>query len=297
MAIMTVDLGSVIGPPGPKGDAGSLAVNTVIPAGRLRGDINGDALVDNADLELRSNGTGSAGIGYSGINFSTAFPDGDIPLDYLAADVNANGSINIYDIDKMTTLISRPEKLGVYSSDITGNWINNPDADTQSEQFYTDIAIEGMTAQCSAVVIFSASENSASNNALCPRAECMDGALRIYARFCPVEEMPCIVMYMPGNGSAFVAGGVMKIDGAPKQGSANSVSGGGVYDALLEKAEVYHTHSANDISSGILSIAGGGTGVSSMTGTDYSVNRPRGVILQSSAPVSVSNGCIVGVYE
>ena len=70
-----------------------------------------------------------------------------------------------------------------------------------------------------------------------------------------------------------------------------------MYDALLDEAEVYHTHSAIDISSGILSIAGGGTGVSSMTGTDYSVNRPRGVILQSSAPVSVSNGCIVGVYE
>ena len=44
-------------------------------------------------------------------------------------------------------------------------------------------------------------------------------------------------------------------------------------------------------------IANGGTGVSSMVGTDYTTNRPRGIVLQSSTPTSVSNGCIVGVYE
>lgn len=48
---------------------------------------------------------------------------------------------------------------------------------------------------------------------------------------------------------------------------------------------------------GTLSIAHGGTGVTSMTGTDYGVNRPRGIVLQSSTPSSVPNGCIVGVYE
>lgn len=48
---------------------------------------------------------------------------------------------------------------------------------------------------------------------------------------------------------------------------------------------------------GTLSIANGGTGVTSMTGTDYDVNRPRGIVLQSSTPSSVPNGCIVGVYE
>lgn len=48
---------------------------------------------------------------------------------------------------------------------------------------------------------------------------------------------------------------------------------------------------------GTLSIANGGTGVTSMTGTDYSANRPRGIVLQNSTPSSVPNGCIVGVYE
>lgn len=48
---------------------------------------------------------------------------------------------------------------------------------------------------------------------------------------------------------------------------------------------------------GILGIEQGGTGVSDMIGTDYNINRPRGIILQSSPPESVPNGCIVGVYE
>lgn len=47
----------------------------------------------------------------------------------------------------------------------------------------------------------------------------------------------------------------------------------------------------------VVPIAQGGTGVSNMVGTDYTTNRPRGIILQSSIPSSVQNGCIVGVYE
>lgn len=48
---------------------------------------------------------------------------------------------------------------------------------------------------------------------------------------------------------------------------------------------------------GTLAISHGGTGVTSMTGSDYTTNRPRGIILQSTVPSTISNGCIVGVYE
>lgn len=48
---------------------------------------------------------------------------------------------------------------------------------------------------------------------------------------------------------------------------------------------------------GKLSIANGGTGVTSLEGTDYAVNRPRGISLRSSTPSYVHDGCIVGVYE
>ena len=47
----------------------------------------------------------------------------------------------------------------------------------------------------------------------------------------------------------------------------------------------------------ILPISRGGTGVSSMEGIDYSVSRPRGIVLQNTEPSTVPNGCLVGVYE
>lgn len=47
----------------------------------------------------------------------------------------------------------------------------------------------------------------------------------------------------------------------------------------------------------VLPIEKGGTGVNSMVGTDYSTNRPRGIVLQATEPTSIPNGCIVGVYE
>lgn len=54
---------------------------------------------------------------------------------------------------------------------------------------------------------------------------------------------------------------------------------------------------ANKITSGTLPVARGGTGVSSLTGTDYTTSRVRGIALMDSVPASIPNGCIVGVYE
>lgn len=54
---------------------------------------------------------------------------------------------------------------------------------------------------------------------------------------------------------------------------------------------------ANKITSGTLPVARGGTGVSSLTGTDYTTSRVRGIALMDSVPSSIPNGCIVGVYE
>ena len=72
----------------------------------------------------------------------------------------------------------------------------------------------------------------------------------------------------------------------------------GDYTAQMEgAAPTSHNHNASAINAGTFPIARGGTGVSAMAGTDYSTNRPRGIILQSSEPSTVANGCIVGVYE
>ena len=71
----------------------------------------------------------------------------------------------------------------------------------------------------------------------------------------------------------------------------------GVTAEQVGAAPTSHTHDAGSITSGTLPIARGGTGVSSMTGEDYSTSRPRGIVLQSSEPSSVPNGCLVGVYK
>ena len=54
---------------------------------------------------------------------------------------------------------------------------------------------------------------------------------------------------------------------------------------------------ASKITSGTLPVARGGTGVSSLTGTDYTTSRVRGIALMDGVPGSIPNGCIVGVYE
>lgn len=93
----------------------------------------------------------------------------------------------------------------------------------------------------------------------------------------------------------------------------------------ISAADEEHEHSAADITSGVLGVARGGTGVVSypslrnklgfgndtgvlreqyggtgravLEGTDYSTSRVRGISLYSGTPTSVKNGCIVGVYS
>ena len=43
---------------------------------------------------------------------------------------------------------------------------------------------------------------------------------------------------------------------------------------------------------GTVPISKGGTGVTSMVGTDYSTNRPRGIVLATEVPSSVPGGCV-----
>lgn len=57
-----------------------------------------------------------------------------------------------------------------------------------------------------------------------------------------------------------------------------------------------HTHTSANITDTI-PVAKGGTGVTSLTGTDYNTSRVRGIALLSATPSSIPNGCLVGVYE
>ena len=61
-------------------------------------------------------------------------------------------------------------------------------------------------------------------------------------------------------------------------------------------AAASHNHSASNITSGTLSVSRGGTGITSLTNTDYTTSRVRGIALQTTVPDSIPNGHIVGVY-
>lgn len=107
-------------------------------------------------------------------------------------------------------------------------------------------------------------------------------------------------------------------------GSAlDAAQGKALNDALSEKAELSHSHSASDIVSGTLPVSRGGTGAATaaaacvnlgaaplaspaFTGapkapaaaTDYTTYRLRNMALVSSAPTSaIGNGQLVGVYS
>lgn len=87
--------------------------------------------------------------------------------------------------------------------------------------------------------------------------------------------------------------GQLNCGGRLLRGVANPTTG---QDAVnLQYAQA--NFAPNTHNHGVIPISQGGTGVSSMVGTDYTTNRPRGIVLQSSTPSSVPNGCIVGVYE
>lgn len=88
-----------------------------------------------------------------------------------------------------------------------------------------------------------------------------------------------------GNLPVFTSGGQL-VD----SGKAPTPSGIGA-------AAATHYHSASQITSGVFSVSQGGTGVSDLSGTDYTTYRVRAIGLSSSEPSAILNGYIVGVYE
>lgn len=174
-------------------------VKVTIPNGRMRGDVDGDGKITLDDSDLMKNGTGSAGVGYYLKNLSTIFPDGNIPLDYSAADVDNNGLINSDDYNYIYSIMNGVNKAGAYA-EITGNWTNNPNYATEEGQFYTDIPITGMTTNHSASVIV----KGTFENGFFPKAECVEGAIRIYAKLCPISALTAVVSWGSGNGTAVI---------------------------------------------------------------------------------------------
>lgn len=176
-------------------------VKVTIPNGRMRGDVDGDGKFTQEDTTRLMNGPTSVEsiTEYFGISFSTRFPDGNIPIDFLAADIDGDNKINNSDFIQYGGLFSGTKKAGAYT-EVTGNWTNNPNYDTEEGQFYTDIPITGMTSNHSASVIV----KGTFENDFFTKAECIEGAIRIYAKLCPISEVIAIVAFGKGDGTAII---------------------------------------------------------------------------------------------
>lgn len=179
----TVDVMDGKGGEGGGGNANTTSVT--IPAGRMRGDIDGDGFITSDDTTILGRHVAKI----SSITDATAL---------LAADINNDGSVGADDLAAIGYLTSGSKLIGAYG-EVSGNWTPNPNYETESYQFYTDISVVGMTALSSATVAIRGADAR-----LAFRAECLDGAIRIYANLCPISELHAIVQHGTGDGTAIV---------------------------------------------------------------------------------------------
>ena len=168
---------------------GGFANHTIITIekGRMRGDVDGDGNITSDDFTLISNHEK----GISEITDATGL---------LCADVNADGKITLMDAAIASSILKGVTKVGQFCNDILGNWANNPKYATEDGQFCIDIPITGMTANHSASVIVKGTFESG----FFTKAECVDGAIRIYAKLCPIEAHTAAVTWGTGDGTAVV---------------------------------------------------------------------------------------------
>ena len=158
----------------------------IIPAGRMRGDIDGDGKFTQNDANtLLKHVTGEEILTDS--------------TQLLCCDVNSDGEISGKDTNACYKIVEGITKAGAYT-EITGNWTNNPNYATEDGQFYADIPITGMTANHSASVIVKGVYESG----FFTKAECISGAIRIYAKLCPIEALSAVVSWGTGDGTAVI---------------------------------------------------------------------------------------------
>ena len=158
----------------------------IIPAGRMRGDIDGDGKFTQNDADAL----------FKHVNKQEILTDS---TQLLCCDVNGNGAVNSTDANACNSLVIGKTKAGKYT-EVTGNWTNNPNYATEESQFYTDIAITGMTTNSSASVIVKGTYESG----FFPKAECVEGAIRIYAKLCPISALTAVVSWGTGDGTAVI---------------------------------------------------------------------------------------------
>ena len=94
------------------------------------------------------------------------------------------------------------------------------------------------------------------------------------------------------------AGSAAAVQGKLDAHAANQQNPHGVTAEQVGAAPASHTHPVGQVT-GVLPVSKGGTGVSSLTGTDYTTVRVRGMAICASSATAptIGNGCLLGVYD
>ena len=164
-----------------------ITIDITLPAGRMRGDIDGDGRINDTDKTALS-------------RFDGGYDDYAWVGDEEAADVDGDGEINGKDIMTLTRIISDEADFAAYTPgtagpEVTGNWINNPNAATETGQFYTDISLSDVKASDTASIEVDGSFDGIQ------RVECLDGAVRVYVFLCPIADVPCTLIIQESSGA------------------------------------------------------------------------------------------------
>ena len=157
-----------------------------ITSGRMRGDIDGDGKFTQNDIDTLT----------KHVNGEEILTDS---TQLLSCDVNSDGKVNGTDTNACYRLVAGTIKAGQYT-EVTGNWTSNPNYATEDGQFYTDISIDGMSTASSASVLVQGEYELG----FFVKAECIEGALRIYAKRCPIKSTNAIVSWGTGDGTATI---------------------------------------------------------------------------------------------
>ena len=155
-----------------------ITIDITLPAGRMRGDVDGDGALTSDDSDYIAHYTAN----WDGYEWVGSEP---------AADVNADGNIDNRDVTMLRRIISddfpdyTPGRAG---PEITGNWNNNPNYATDTAQFYTDIPASQFTSSDKVRIKV---DDGAFDKI--ERVECLDGMVRVYVTLCPINEIPCTI--------------------------------------------------------------------------------------------------------
>ena len=154
-------------------------LSAVIPKGRMRGDVNGDGKITQADEGLIAKyATGS----------SIVFDD----IQEWCADIDADGYVSLNDASIISRFLAGTGSFPF--ADYYGAWTY----DSAAKLWTADIALPDLTAGLSAVVVI----DGEWENGMFSGAEVLDGILRISSSAPPITDTTCKIILAGASGAA-----------------------------------------------------------------------------------------------